>query len=206
MKNTYLWLAGIVAVLIVLVGSLIYWSQKYILNTSPSPTVTTTDSLAAPKIPGQPRVQEAFSSFNARLLGRITEISSTDGIKTAKVDLLENVKGEQNMENAAIADGVCTIEQVNKSECLNNPFYIRDLDKSLDLKIAPQVSIQMYAREPRGGMLVDEANQIYLEDVPISRFIEQYAQAGQTSYLYLIPFYFGIEGGEIVRIQEKYIP
>ena len=150
--------------------------------------------------------QIEFSSTETRLFGRISQIDTSNGTHIAKIELLENIEGQQNMENAAIADGVCTLDQVQKSECLNNPFYIRQIGKVLDLELDPKANIRMYAREPRGGMLVDAQSRTYVEQKSLEQFTDLLTQNNPPDYLRDIPFYFGIEGGKVVRIQEKYVP
>lgn len=150
--------------------------------------------------------QIELSSTETRLLGRISQIDTSNGKNIVKIELLENIEGQQNMESAAIADGVCTLDQVQKSECLNNPFYIRQTGKVLDLELDPKANIQAYARESGGGMLVNKDSAPYLQPMSIATFMDRYAQADSSSYLHDIPFYFGIEGGRIVRVQEKYVP
>lgn len=150
--------------------------------------------------------QIEFSSTETRLLGRISQIDTLNNKNIVTVELLENIEGQQNMENAAIADGVCTLDQVQKSDCLNNPFYIRQTGKTLDLEFDPKANIQAYARESGGGMLVNKDSAPYLQRMSIATFMEQYAQADDSSYLHDIPFYFGINDGKIIHIQEKYVP
>lgn len=179
-------IAIVVLVVVVLAGGYFLWSR----NSSVKSTAT----------------QIEFSSTETRLLGRISQIDTSNGKNIVKVALLENIGGQQNMENAAIADGVCTLDQVQKSECLNNPFYIRETGKALDLEFDPKANIQAYAREPGGGMLVNKDSAPYLQQMYIAKFTEQYTQADGSSYLHDIPFYFGIEGSKIVRVQEKYVP
>lgn len=156
--------------------------------------------------PGPARVQISFPANVFRLFGRVAKITSIDGKAVAKITLLENIDGQQDMENAAVADGVCTLQQVEKYECFSNPSYIRETGKTLDLKIDAQADIQMYARESRGGTLVNENGEIYFEQKSLEQFRELFAQADQYSYIKDISFYFGIKDDMIVRVQEKYQP
>ncbi|MEO5927045.1 MAG: hypothetical protein ABIO72_00035 [Patescibacteria group bacterium] len=150
--------------------------------------------------------QVEFSSTETRLFGRVSQADTSSGKNVVKVELLQNIEGQQNMENAAIADGVCTLDQVQKNECLNNPFYIQRTENTLDLELDPQVNIQVYAREAGGGMLVDKNSAPYLQQMPVTKFMGQYMQASGSNYLHGIPFYFGIKKNKIVRVQEKYVP
>jgi hypothetical protein len=179
-------IAIVAIVILVLAGGYLIWSRS--LNTQSAAT------------------QIDFSSTETRLFGRISQVDTSSGKNVVKIELLENIEGQQNMENAAVADGVCTLDQVQKNECFNNPLYILQTGKTLDLEFDPQANIQTYARESTGGMLVNKDGAIYLQEISVVKFMQQYAQAAGSSYLHEIPFYFGIEGDKIIRVQEKYAP
>lgn len=180
-------LVAIVAlVVIVLAGGYLLSSRSY--NTHSAPT------------------QTAFSSTKTQLFGRILQVDTSNGKNVIKIELLENIEGQQNMENAAIVDGVCTLEQVQKNECLNNPIYIQQTGKTAELELDSQATIQLYARKGPDGMLVDKEGSIYLEEISVANFMQQYTEGSTSSYLHEVPFYFGIEKDKIVLIQEKYTP
>lgn len=178
--------AIVVLLVIAILGGYQLWLHSF--NTQPAPT------------------QTEFPSTETRLFGRISQVNTSNGKNIIKIDLLNNIEGQQNMEDAAVADGVCTLDQVQKSECLNNPFYIQQTGKTAELELDPQATIQLYARKGSDGMLVNKEGSIYLEEISVASFMQQYAEGSSSGSLHEIPFYFGIEKGRIVQIQEKYTP
>lgn len=138
--------------------------------------------------------------------GQISKVQFADGRITATVVLMDDVQGIQNMEQAAITDGVCTAEQVQKSECLNNPFYLRNTGKTVTLPVKNDADVRIYAREAAGGFKVDTTSQIYLIPIPAQDFTAMLENTDSAPWLETIPYYLTLDQGAVVGIQEKYVP
>src|SRR5207244_2779386 len=62
---------------------------------------------------------------SALLFGQITSLHLEGGKVDANVQLMEDVQGQDNQEQAALEDSTCSLEQIENDQCLNNPFYLR---------------------------------------------------------------------------------
>jgi len=141
---------------------------------------------------------------SATLFGEIKSLNK-DGEKIeAVIKLDEWVKGQDDQEQAALVDGQCTLEQIETSACLGDPFYLRKTDKTITLQVDNKGDIEVYAREPRGGMLASpKTGNIYMEKISLEKFVEWYEQ---QTYLKETPYYFTTKNGVITAIKEQYVP
>jgi len=152
----------------------------------------------------QPIAQEAEAG-SARLFGQIDKLESgKDGRIGAAVQLLENVTGQDNLEEAHLIDGSCTLDQIEQNKCLNSMFYLHPTGKSVMLPIAPDAEIRVYARVSGGGMSVDSQGSVYLETITSAAFVSGYkdssARPMDTSYRVTT------KNGVIVRLEEVLTP
>lgn len=135
----------------------------------------------------------------AKLYGKIIKL---DG-KNAQLRLVEWVQGSDNQEQTALETGRCTLERIEKDECLPNPFFIRETEKILTLPMIPDIDIQVLSPGPSGEIKQDEQlNTVHREIslANLAKMLENHDFAEQ------IPFIFTTKNGSILKIEEQYIP
>ncbi len=135
----------------------------------------------------------------AKLYGKIVKLNS----KNTDLRLVEWVQGSDSQEQAALETGRCTLERIEKDECLPNPFFIRETQKTLTLPMTPDIKIQVLSPGPSGEIKQDEQlNTIHREInlADLAKMLENHDFAEQT------PFIFTTQYGSIIKIEEQYIP
>lgn len=138
-------------------------------------------------------------SNTAKLYGKIVKLDS----KNVQLRLVEWVQGSDNQEQAALETGRCTLERIEKDECLPNPFFIRETEKTLTLPMTANINIQVLSPGPSGEIKQDEQlNTIYrkISFANLAKMLESADFAEQ------VPFIFTTKNGSILKIEEQYIP
>ncbi|MBI2037607.1 MAG: hypothetical protein HYT15_01575 [Candidatus Magasanikbacteria bacterium] len=161
-------------------------------------------SLSVKKVPSSEPTQTENATTRAvtdtaKLYGKIVKLDS----KNAELRLVEWVQGSDNQEQTAFETGRCTLERIEKDECLPNPFFIRETQKTLTLPMTPDIKIQVLSPGPSGEIKQDEQlntvhREINLAD--LAKMLENHDFAEQ------IPFIFTTKDGSIIKIEEQYIP
>ena len=139
----------------------------------------------------------------AFLFGQINNISTNNSKIMIDIGLEENENDQDNQEQAALADGTCTLDQIETDACLNNPFYIYKTGKVISVPLDNGADIEVYARDASGGMLVDKNSNIYLQKISLQKFVEEYGNKtidSGTSYT------VATKGGVIIGLKEWYTP
>lgn len=140
----------------------------------------------------------------AVLFGSISDIKMENEKSNVTIKLIESVKGQDDQELAALVDGTCTLDQIEKNTCLNNPVYLRKTSKKISLSLNKDADIRLYAREARGGMKVDVNGQVYLEQISVQDFVAMLQNTDDAPWLKDIFYDFTTSQGVVMRIQERY--
>lgn len=135
----------------------------------------------------------------AKLYGKITKIDN----KNVQIRLVEWVEGSDNQEQAALETGHCTLERIEKDECLSNPFFIRETDKTVSLPISSNLGIQVLSPGPTGEIKQDEQLNTVSREIGLTDLVKMLKMANFASEA---PFIFTTTGGAIIKIEEQYIP
>lgn len=177
--------------------------QLPLIPASPSPIAQTPDTTPA-ATNDESVVAQPGAAF---LTGQISSLQNINGQITANVQLVETFNGQDSMEQAALIDGACTLDQIESGACLNSPFYSRSTKKNLTLTIDPDAMITVYAREPRGGMLINADGTTYTANITGKAFADMYTQQAKAGDAFSKTLYsIHINGNGITQIKEKLTP
>lgn len=136
---------------------------------------------------------------SAKLYGKFVKISENG----AELRLVEWVEGSDNQEQAALENGRCTLDRIEKDECLPNGFFIRETEKTMTLPISADTRAMVYARGPADGFKPNESGDIYTEEISFADFAQMFEKFSSMKEL---PFIFTTTNGAITKVQEQYIP
>ncbi len=121
-----------------------------------------------------------------RLFGQIADVNQ-DGSRI--VIALEQLFLDEEANQAAIADGV-----LEPGNSLPNPIYIRDLHRQAELPLSESLVVQM-----------NTTGTPDLESVEPAEFITQFRQAHAKGQ-YFGWYWFFVADGQVVRIEQQYVP
>jgi hypothetical protein len=190
----------VIVILVAIVAS--FFAGHYFTNSMP---------LSAPETVYQetPTIQHATTG-TAILYGKIKKIESKNNGGNITLNLVEWVQGSDNQEQAALETGFCSLEKIEKDECLPNGFYVRNTAKQLTLPVSADVNIQALSAGPDGKIAQDASNNTIPRKISLSDLVSmikntQDAGAG-VLFVDLTPFIFTTTNGIITEIQEQYIP
>lgn len=126
--------------------------------------------------------------------GYIKDIREEGGRMSIVLDEIAFLSGEE-AENAAIEDGVCSIER--REECLPNNFYIRNRASEREVfSLAPDASIVMQTINTEGG----------IHDTPITPREFMRLVGDRSLHWRALPYSLIVEGGMVTSIHEIYVP
>jgi hypothetical protein len=140
---------------------------------------------------------------SAFLFGQINNVNTNNGKVIINLGLVENEKAPADQLQAALADGMCTLDQIENVMCLNDPFYMYKMGKTISLPLDNGADIEVYVREPKGGMLPDKNGNIYIQKITVQKFLEENNSKTIDSGTY---YTVVTKGGVIKGLKEQYTP
>ena len=153
--------------------------------------------------PAEPVQNESASvraaTGSAKLYGKFVKIDKG----SIELRLVEWVEGSDNQEQAALESGRCTLDRMEKDECLPNPFFVRETQKTLKLPVASDLSIQVLSPGPNGEIKQDEQQNTIPREISLT---DLQKMLGNVDFAKDTPFIFITKGGTVTEIQEQYIP
>lgn len=127
----------------------------------------------------------------AHLSASIQNLQADGGVDLRLLEWMDGAKAEQ----AALASGDCSLEHIERDECLPNGFFIRDTDVSLSLPLAPYALLRIILPGSDGNPTLRNV------DLPrLKRYLEDAIPEAR------IPFTVTTRNGIIVAIEERYVP
>jgi hypothetical protein len=136
---------------------------------------------------------------SAKLYGKFVKIDKGN----IELRLVEWVEGSDNQEQAALESGRCTLDRIEKDECMPNPFFVRETQKTLKLPVAPNLTVQVLSPGPKGEIKQDEQQNTIPREISLT---DLQKMLGNVDFAKDTPFIFITKGGAITEIQEQYIP
>lgn len=136
---------------------------------------------------------------SAKLYGKFVKIDKGN----IELRLVEWVEGSDNQEQAALENGRCALDRIEKDECLPNPFFLRETQKTLKLPVATDLSIQVLSPGPNGEIKQDEQQNTIPRKISLT---DLQKMLGNVDFVKDTPFIFITKGGAVTEIQEQYIP
>ncbi|MFA5854180.1 MAG: hypothetical protein WC866_03770 [Patescibacteria group bacterium] len=136
---------------------------------------------------------------SSKLFGKIVKINEN----SVALRLVEWVEGEDNQEQAALETERCTLERIEKDECVPNNFFLRETQKTLQLPIAANLSVQVLSNGANGEFKQDEQQNTLPREVSLTD-LQKMLEIGE--FAIYTPFVFTTTNGAITKIQEQYIP
>ncbi len=136
---------------------------------------------------------------SAKLYGKFVKIDKGN----IELRLVEWVEGSDNQEQAALESGRCTLDRIEKDECVPNPFFVRETQKTLKLSVATNPSIQVLSPGPNGEIKQDEQQNTIPREISLN---DLQKTLGNVDFAKDTPFIFITKGGVVTEIQEQYIP
>ncbi len=167
------------------------------------PNAKPTPALTAEPIYVEPPQEARAETGSATLYGRIEKVSFNGSGGAITFRLVEWVKGSDNQEQAALETGTCTLERIEKDECLGDPFFIRDTKKEMTLPVSAGASLEALSPGPDGAIKQDANGNTVPRKITLlelSKIIEDKQLANA------VPFIFTTTHGMISKIQEQYVP
>ncbi|WKZ28900.1 MAG: hypothetical protein QY323_05235 [Patescibacteria group bacterium] len=136
---------------------------------------------------------------SAKLYGKFVKISESG----VELRLVEWVEGSDNQEQAALETGRCTLDRIEKDECLPNPFFMRETQKTMTLPINQKLTVQVLSPGSNGEIKQDEQQNTIHREISLTELGKMLANVEFTKQT---PFIFTTTSGVIAEIREQYIP
>lgn len=137
------------------------------------------------------------------LFGNIYSFKKIGKTWQVEVSFAEWVKDQDDQEQAALADGVCTLERIEDDECLPNGFYLRKSEKTITLPIDKKILIEVLSPGPSGEIKQDESDNTILRTIDptiFSLMVEKAKPPASPPYVIIT------KGGLVTEIREWYVP
>lgn len=158
----------------------------------------------------KPIIEKAIDENH--LFGFIQSATTTNGERSVKFDLAEFISNDSTSEDgpraadlAAVRDGKCEVgEGVKVGECAPNGFYIRNNDPSeRDLFVSATATF-VIMNSSATSVLYDSNGFQKPTSVSWSAFVKAVGELYESERM--VPYRLILENGNVVRIEEVYIP